>query len=380
MIMAAGCRENEAVTAIPSDDREAIAFSLSVMEEEQQTRANVDLARDFTVFGYKSDAAAGGGSLLNPAQPVFEGYHVTYEAGSENTTLDNSDGYGYVGGTSLDGIAQTIKYWDFSAAEYHFWAITDGRCFQPNGSGVIDGTMAEIPLVMTTHELTEPVLFSRICHRGPVTNETVQLLFRRPNCKISVRFFSGEPLSEGHSIRVSYIRFAPDPEDASDPNLAQVIYTDGTLLLGYYPQCGTSDFNSHNEETIKLRLNGPTQPHLSFQDVVLDHTHGTASNNAVIAPNTAGDDYYYLLPMGEEPETSPGIKNPDFMLSVNVDGTEPKNARTAYIPAQYMQWRANHQYTYIFKIIDGGNRIDLYDVFIDPWRYGGYGEDEWRNW
>lgn len=73
-----------------------------------------------------------------------------------------------------------------------------------------------------------------------------------------------------------------------------------------------------------------------------------------------------------------GEKNPAFIMSAHINGDmEWKNA---VVPATFMQWKPNYLYTYIFKITDASKKIELYDVKIDPWKYGGSQEEEWNNW
>lgn len=65
-----------------------------------------------------------------------------------------------------------------------------------------------------------------------------------------------------------------------------------------------------------------------------------------------------------------------FTLSLNIDG----DSKTAVVPAAYMQWQPNTCYTYIFKITEAGKKIEIYDVLIEPWKYGGSQDEEWTNW
>jgi hypothetical protein len=61
------------------------------------------------------------------------------------------------------------------------------------------------------------------------------------------------------------------------------------------------------------------------------------------------------------PNTSQG----SYTLSVSINGGEPKKA---VVPAEYMQWKAGYNYTYIFKITDkGGVEIGWVDYAVTPW-------------
>jgi hypothetical protein len=53
-----------------------------------------------------------------------------------------------------------------------------------------------------------------------------------------------------------------------------------------------------------------------------------------------------------------------YTLSVSVNGI----ARTAVVPAEYMQWLPGYSYTYIFKITEeGGVEIGWVEYAVVPW-------------
>ena len=183
------------------EEGERISFASSWQEEEQTTRA-LPLQQDFVVFGYKN---------VGTAQLVFDGYGVHYSANSANTTEDNTHGYGYVGGTSLKGVTQTIKYWDYSASEYHFWAYTDTY---PYATGISNdaGTQLQIPVILTTEEPLDRPLYSELYCRKPVSSEVVQLRFKHAYSKLRVLFYSGEAIPAEYFRIVSKKVLPLDPK------------------------------------------------------------------------------------------------------------------------------------------------------------------------
>lgn len=316
------------------DDTPTIAFaSFALDQEESVTRAATSLARDFTVYGYKT--------VNSTPQLVFDGYAVKYKAGSANTSEDNTHGYYYVHGT------QSIKYWDFSAREYNFWGATGGRFSD-------DGTELTIKgLTLTTTEPTSLPLYSELYHRKPVSSDVVQLQFKHPYAKVRVMFYTNATLTDNtfDDIKITGIKFGPE-----SPNK---IVASGTLKVTY-PK------SEEGPETYSIEAPTSNVDKLTFKDVVLDHAHGTASNNAVTAMPTDGTEYYFVVPNNNA--TS-------FTLSANIDNED----KTAVVPSNFMNWKPNFAYTYIFKI-SGGKYMELYDVQIDPWQYGGSQEEEWKNW
>lgn len=361
-----------------------IAFAFSEEPQQAVTRAATTLGQDFVVYGYKS---VGG-----QTQTVFNGYNVIYLENSAHTSEDNTHNYYYVQGD------QTIKYWDFSAAEYHFWGATNAVAKGQAGSTgkaefTADGTSLSIPIQLAKEEPTETSKYTELYERKPVSADVVTLRFKRAYSKVCIKFYTSEPLDDAESISLTNITFAPDP-GATSP-LVNKIFTKGTLTVTYPQICTT------NKESLSLALDGeaPQWSKLPYLDLTLSNGSGTASNNAVTAlipeedivfemGDMPGDwlsrkrtrttttlDHYYLLPMGVSAD---GKKNPAFVMTANINGNpEPK---TAVVPAVYMQWLPNIHYTYIFKITDGGREIQFYDVQIEPWRYGGEQEEEWKNW
>lgn len=363
------------------EDIHPIAFSSVEAEEAAVSRAETTLGRDFVVYGYKNVGGI--------EQTVFDGYNIRYQAGSANTSEDNTHGYYYVG----DG--QQIKYWDFAASEYHFWgawmASSDRATFSGDAHDIL--TIHDVPLRVGEPAPEDDVFYSELLVRYPVSADVVRLSFKRPYAKVRIQFYTTEPIETvSDNIELSNISFAPDP-DAASP-LVNKVYAKGDVVVTY-PR---TDDNCSGKATEKVVVNNYSQPQdaLLFDDVTLSPGIGVSSNTAATAPiddtegfrlsdmpgtslkskrRKAGEQpgrkyYYYPLPMGE--------MNPAFTMSVSIDG-DPE-LKTAVVPANFMQWKPNFFYTYIFKITEAGKKIEFYDVKIDPWKFGGSQEEEWKNW
>lgn len=314
-----------------------INFASVTAETEVVTRANTNLERDFVVYGYKTINGT-------TTQQVFKGYDVKYTANSAGTSEDNTHNYSYVDVSSQ----QTIKYWDFAASEYNFWGATGGT-FTDQGDTL---TINDLAIAKTEPDLASTVLFSALYHRSPVSTDVVQLQFKRPYAEVRVLFYTNVTLAFNtvDNIQINGIKFGPESP--------KQIITGGSLKVSY-PKTGVGPETYATTSTASA-------DNLSFGNVQLDHDHGTASNNAVIAVPTGGKEFYYVIPY---------VYSVPFTLSATIDGEN----RTAVVPANFMQWKPNFVYTYIFKI-SGGKYMEFYDVQIDPWKYGGGQEDEWKNW
>lgn len=311
------------------------------------TRSATPLERDFVVYGYKN--------VNSSIQQVIDGYTVTYKQGSANTSEDNTHNYYYVNGTT-----QTIKYWDFGASEYRYWGYTGDKSHFTTGTpGTTDGTVLTIPVsdLLTNKEPTELPLYSKLYIRKPITSDVVTLEYKRPYSKIRALFYTSEPMEADDKIVLTNITLTPDEE--------KKIYKAGSVKVTYPLDI------LKTTETVEVTANSEGAiDKLTYKPVTLTPSAGYASDHAVLAKTEYDTEFYYTLPMGE--------KNPAFILTVCVnDDTEYK---TAVVPAAYMHWKPNYTYTYIFKITEAGKKIELFDVKIDPWHYGGSQDEEWKNW
>lgn len=336
--MLSSCGEDENTPV--DQEHSPITFAFIQQEEQSSTRAGSPLASNFTVWGYKSFVDA-------PTQKVFQGYKVTYVEGTGGSAADNTHGYSYVD----EEHNQSIKYWDAFARQYNFWGYTGGTYTEATNTLVISD------LVQSTIEPNassiKNKLFTGLYHREPVTNQVVQLQFKRPYAKVRVLFYTNQKLTDKafDNIKISDITFGPESP--------KQIVTSGSLKVTY-PQIGVGP------EAYSTTF-ATSADNLPFEgEVVLDHTHGTASNNAVTAVPTGGLEYYYVVP---NDNASP------FTLSARIDNED----EAAVVPAEFMEWRPNFVYTYIFKV-SGGKYMEFYDVQIDPWTYGGGQEEKWKNW
>lgn len=331
------------------------------------TRSATPLERNFVVYGYKN--------VNSSTQQVIDGYTVTYKQGSANTSEDNTHNYYYVNGTT-----QTIKYWDFGASEYRYWGYTGDKSHFTTGTpGTTDGTVLTIPVsgLLEAAEPTTLPLFSSLYIRKPVTRDVVTLRFKHPYSMVRVLFYTSESMEADDKIILTGLKLGPDP--AAPAPLVNKVYSAGTVKVTY--PLGSSDplaplaplDQLERLEVLDPLDDAPGIPTLPYKEVTLKPGAGSALDNAVLAKTaltTDGTEFYYTLPMGE--------KNPAFILTVCVnDDTEYK---TAVVPAAYMHWKPNYTYTYIFKITEAGKKIELFDVKIDPWHYGGSQDEEWKNW
>lgn len=353
MLMACGGSDDvPGVEPLPTE--RPIQFGGEVRSEvEQSTRASGIGLED---EGYKSFKIWASKTLLSDAtQSVMNSYIVTWASNTAGTTESNTHDWEYVNTT----LGQTIKYWDYNATSYRFWAYAgDNSSGVPNDgittnlSASTDGTTFTITGLALSTTPPKTHLFSSLnVVESANFSKPVVMEFLHPYAKVRVMFYCDDVIDEGDKVKIEASTFGPESPDK--------LITEGTLKVTY-PQSGNV---SETYETVPTS----TVAKLSFNNVNLTHTKGTASNNAVCAVPTGGTDYYYAIP---------NAYNCAFTLSTTIEG-DPKNAT---VPAAYMHWQPNYVYTYIFKITEAGKKIEFYDVKIDPWKYGGSQDEEWRNW
>lgn len=114
---------------VPTQPEEPKGVSISfggnsgTWQDAPTTRANKEtgletISKTFKVWGYKT---TGGNytSGFDQSQNVMNGYTVNWTQQTANTTSSNTADWEYVGIAN-----QTIKYWDYSATSYRFFAYS----------------------------------------------------------------------------------------------------------------------------------------------------------------------------------------------------------------------------------------------------------------
>lgn len=328
--------KQEEGTNTPEHDRQVpVTFSsVKSQGEEVTTRATTTpLNKNFVVYGYKTTSN-------DYVQTVFDGYNVSFTSNSAGTSTENTHNYSYVGGTAVDGkTTQSIKYWDFSAKQYQYFAYTNGTPSATSTEAFTDaeGITFTFNGVDANNESTQP-LFSELKNVSHADyGNVVQMVFLRPVSQVCYRFVVSDGI-DANSVTVLSSSFAPTVGE-------EKIYTKGNVSINY-------------------KNDG-----MSFKSV------GTV----VLSETISGDTYTNQFTTPEQKyNVMPNVPNGlgAFKLTANIAGTE----KTAIVPSQYMRWLPNYTYTYIFKIIDKSLTIVFVNVEVEEWQAGGYTESEQHHW
>lgn len=387
----------------------AISFGFDV---PQVTRAGgataaTKLSNQFIVYGEKSESDDGAAPAAGKL--VFQNYKVAYTSNTAYTTQSNTKDWEYVGQqwtndessniiTSTADL-QTIKYWDYSASNYVFTAvsalpadISSGRVkITKTTSATSDNKVYDkgytITLAKTTGSpavyptLSDIYISDRlVINQGSGSDRNaenayggnVTLTFRNLLSQVRAGVYETIPgydiismdfyVSDGNDANSDLDKLAGHAFGAICPNVKIGGGFEGTLNVTYYG-AGTAAENQP-----KVSVSGSSG---SAADLILgtnmstlNQTSPTLLGTTAVAPtwDTANGDYTNVLPQSVDNTTNLKLKC-DYTLwnSVTGETIEVKGA-TAEIPSRYLQWKSNFKYTYLFKISDNTNGSTGQDV------------------
>lgn len=349
-----------AVTPDPVETQDAITFASGLASNEDITRAGglEEKTTTFHVWAYKNmehDNTNGYGGL----QTVIDGYTVNWIANTANTTNSNTNDWEYVNQQPTGGIEQSIKYWDWSAKAYRFFGVTgdatptfseSDQAYKFEFSGLDAGNVAAAPYY-------SKLWFSNgnpIDYADKQFGKPVKLEFVKPFARVRFMFTFAEGLSFGRR-ELSAISFRPTDNTKSIPSK-------GTVTIAY-PVNGND-----------IQEKWSSTPTGWIEDLEIDYyeedpTYDTGGNTSPELYDNSPQHWYTVLPVESQGS---------YTVSVVVVGGDPK---TAVVPAEFMTWAPGFQYTYRFKITEGGGvTLDNVQVAINSWSNGGDIEHPVYNW
>ena len=313
---------------------------------------------------------------------VFVNYSV-WDVEANNTT-SNTKGWEYVGTKDAANLGigkitlkydQTIKYWDYSASEYHFVAGSPIDAFKyktstdpTTGTDIESATVTGLAGHYEANNTETALETNPVYIAAPVKVEKkdgyqkpVTFTFQRQQSMVRVGLYETIP-----GYKITDIKFyAYDAEGnfkVSEGN--NIILTSATpnYFVGGSEVSGTVTYNwdtpsysfEYTENTNLKKSNNWYAGKLS--------TLATTSSEPTVAilygtdkdMSTTG--YFTVLPT-QATTASPILIKCDYILT-SVDGSgETINVKgaTAAIPAAFSKWEANTRYTYLFKISDKTN-------------------------
>lgn len=346
----------------------AIAFSADLQEQQAIVRSEPleTYATNFNVWGYKNMTEDAGVYDADDTkmQKVFPCYIVSWAENTAGTTNSNTHDWEYVGIGS-----QTTKFWDWSAKAYRFFAVTnyngnlplDPSDYNENEVYGAEGTYGasdeydayEVTMAVDAIDVSAAPYYSRLwfstgelpTYADKQFGQPVTLEFVKPFARVRFRFTYFYP-REG--ITLTGKSFKPDDDSE--------IACKGTVTISY-PLNGTAT----SESMATATPDGVNPEALA----AFTEDWDPEDDSKVYTDTDQG--WYTVLP---------NIAQGNYTLNVNINGA----ARTAMVPAQYMQWQPGYQYTYIFRITEeGGVEIDLVESAFTAWTEMGI-SNEVYNW
>ena len=336
------------------------------------------LGNKFVVYGTKHEAAETNTAANDKV--VYNNFQVAYTANTAGTTESNTSGWEYVGLQAYDATptSQGIKYWDYSAENGHtFYAFSSSDISFPKTSSdkiqvtkvTSDGTSLYnkgYELVVKLNANLNNLYFS---DRVPVAKsdyeKTVSFTFRNLGAKLRVGFYETIP---GYKVKID--KFYID-EDA-------------TAAVTTFPAMNNGKDDGYFYAALQNVKNATATLNQTLNVTYYDETTATQVINRPKVTNPgAGYNYYLKLGSGSglintdlkttssdptwvcdyvpvypfEGNNHPLLLKLDFTMTAedgSPDVIHVKGAR-AVVPAEYVQWKSNFAYTYIFKISDKSN-------------------------
>ena len=376
----------------------AIQFGGGTTKTHRATsNGTYDLAKlkdnGFWVYGTKHSADEDKTDAKD--QAVYTNYFLNYIDGTANNTQSNTAGWEYVGVnnepyrnnvTPNVTQAQTIKYWDYSAKAYTFYAATAKPADVAAGTVKIKKITADAAadgsVYTKGYEVTlkDGATWDELYFADrKVINKTidaehgkhdvyggeVNFTFRNALTKVRVAMYETIP---GYSVTIDRFYYTSavgadlaTPEvnmfkaDANNTPL-ETSATGVTYKVVYYNK---TEASGQLENQPKMLPNATGEAGTTKMVLALGNNlkRGTELSTDIQRPtyDTNGGNYTLFMPQADNDKTL-SLKV-DYTLT-SLDGSNEEihvKGATAVIPAKYLCWRPNYAYTYLFKISDNTN-------------------------
>ena len=305
------------------------------------------IATSFRVWGYKNTEGNKTDGFTNP-QNVMNGYIVNWkqpktgETGSwEYTGIENDE----------LKTTQTIKFWDYSATSYRYFAFSPANAKVTTTLLSEDGSTANNLNTATQTSFSIPFEYKEDATSS--TTPYISDLWLSDNQNFENKKY-GECVKLTFAPIIAKVRFKFNYLKDTKISITDIVFKNindahspikGNIIVSY-PITGTGTKASYKWETTETG----TEP-LKFtipyeEDADLNHQA------------TERKKWYYVPPLGDS-DTPQGA----YIITATIDGKKS----TATIPAEYMQWKAGYQYTYIFKITEAGTVISFSNLLVEKW-------------
>lgn len=317
--------------------------------------AATKLGNAMLVYGVKQDR-----TTHTNYNTVFKSYQVKYDENKVGNDEYNVGWY-YVGAAGT----QTIKYWDWASADYHFAAGSPVANF----TYATNGTTGDIETATVTglggrlkHDVSVPsnndavyIADPKVVAKGDY-NKEVEFTFRSLQTKVRVGIYETIPGYKITSISFYNNDASPVASNYITLNSATANYfqggsseTGGTVTYDWTTPKYTFVYSGTGLTNAKYWEGG------QFTSGV-PATTSAAANLYGVDGDMAPDGYFIVMPTASATTAAPLTLTCDYTLTA-LNGTETilVSGAKATIPETYTKWEANKAYTYLFKITDNTN-------------------------
>lgn len=382
----------------PSES-DAIVFSSA---SQGSTRADIggDEAAKLLGYNFYVTGTKGTEGTANPTTNiVFDNYLVRYTTNTAGTTTSNTANWEYVGVSSDDNHvklsslnAQTIKYWDYSTAQYDFLAFSTGTFAAVSGSSTASTNIGVTAMKYGADLAGSAVAYTfdipsvnalKQTYISDITEvekanygKEVTLKFKNLGSKVRLALYETVP---GYAVKdVTFYtvdgttNFAEDVNKSATATLISANAA-GLPIKGkievYFPYVGTTNATNGAYDkafaTVTAATTGGTEPYQAFDDLdnfattkegyeADDDYLGRTLPTATFAGEKNAGYYQTVFPVNTSSALTLRV---DYTL-VATDGSGEEihiYGAKAVVPATYTKWLPNYAYTYIFKISDNTN-------------------------
>ena len=339
---------------IPEPLKGSISFggNSGTWQDAPTTRANKEtgletISKTFKIWGYKT-TEGNYTSGFDQFQNVMNGYTVNWTQQTANTTSSNTADWEYVGIAN-----QTIKYWDYSATSYRFFAYSIPTTAAENS------TAPSFSGPLTTEGSTNlhasfSIPFNYDKDATNVSTPYISDLWMSDNQNFENRKY-GACVKLTFAPIITKVRFKFNYQAESQVSITNISFrnvndvpspTSGNIIITY-PITGMDTQASYIWETTgtETELINFTIPYEEEGDL----NHQT----------TRRKKWYFVPPLGDSKTTQQSA----YIITADINGKKA----TATVPAEFMQWKAGYQYTYIFKITEAGTNIAFTNMQVEKW-------------
>lgn len=334
---------------------------------------------NFIVYGFKTNAAEEAGGSTD--QMVFDHYNVNYTAGTANTTESNTADWEYVGLANHGGSInpQTIKYWDYSATDYIFSAVSGvgiTTTKTKTGATVYDkGWTVNIPaggdlssLYASDREPIAKINYGKevnLTFRSLITKIRFAMYETVPGYEVHVdKFYYGSSSSWNNTETNFAINGTFKKANATAVTPITVTYYDDASGIENRPKV------SYNDGDVTTGTWGVFGANIQATEAI-----GTSSMSATY--DQSDKSYTLVLPYESSLLSTPAENVMTLYVDYTLTSTDGSGETikvkhaSAKVPTNFNQWKPNFAYTYLFKISDNtngttGNPGDPDDPTHDP--------------